>query len=327
MHKAFTATRLVVGCVVIYAAIFLHEDEEGKVQNTLEAWWIKLVDQRTTYLSKGAIFFQAIGRFSGDFFDRLFGEKLLSLQSVLVSCWLSAASILVSVEVLIFRNYGTAVILSGSLVHHPILYVPIPLLAALTPLILRKYWGKTIKLIWLCFTLIAAYVLIARLLHQMPIAGSTVTIYETLMLVGFLNVGFACDVAFVVLTRYLNGLLKKVTSLVSAIALLLCNFLIAALVTAPAAYPQKTVDVVGSYLGMPLAMENVFEVVISLASVTIALFALLHRLIWPVLERPLYAAGRYKLIQNKKLLWSIGTILCIGPGGWELAKHLIEKAV
>jgi hypothetical protein len=58
---------------------------------------------------------------------------------------------------------------------------------------------------------------------------------------------------------------------------------------------------------------------------------IIHRIFWPLLERPLYAAARYGLISRKKLLWLIGGILVMGPANtksvlaWAVEKILSVK--
>jgi hypothetical protein len=36
-----------------------------------------------------------------------------------------------------------------------------------------------------------------------------------------------------------------------------------------------------------------------------------HRLLWPVVKRPIYAANRKQLIKNSKLLGGLGTMLLL----------------
>ena len=64
-----------LGLVIICAYLFLYEDEEGKVQNKIEEWWIKLSDKQTASRSKVAAFMQEVARLTGSGFDRLFGRS------------------------------------------------------------------------------------------------------------------------------------------------------------------------------------------------------------------------------------------------------------
>src|SRR6185369_16018005 len=71
-----------------YTAIFLHETEQGLIQNRLEEWWCKLDDAASSALNQNlrvlqgwAIYFQA-------HLESRFGRKLFSFHSIGVSiCW------------------------------------------------------------------------------------------------------------------------------------------------------------------------------------------------------------------------------------------------
>jgi hypothetical protein len=56
------------------------------------------------------------------------------------------------------------------------------------------------------------------------------------------------------------------------------------------------------------------------------LAVLVHHLMWPIVERHIYALQRYGLIRKKWLLLSIATTLWFGPKGIELVKFAMEFA-
>jgi hypothetical protein len=56
-----------------------------------------------------------------------------------------------------------------------------------------------------------------------------------------------------------------------------------------------------------------------------AAWMLAHRLLWPMLERPVYALQRYGVIRKKALLWGVATALWFGPKGMEGVKYLAGK--
>jgi len=81
------------GLISLYAAIFLYENEQGKIQSVLEDLWLRIEDRRQAFLSRHAAFMSEVARFTESGFDRLFGHKLLSLQSAAVSACYSLASV------------------------------------------------------------------------------------------------------------------------------------------------------------------------------------------------------------------------------------------
>jgi hypothetical protein len=56
---------------------------------------------------------------------------------------------------------------------------------------------------------------------------------------------------------------------------------------------------------------NFVDIVACSVFLLLLLFILLHRLIWPVMERPVYACARYGVINKKTLLWFVGSGLIL----------------
>jgi hypothetical protein len=84
----------VVGWLFLYSAVFLYEDHEGKIQNKIVQWWIKIDDARIASHSRVEAFIQGVARLTLQVFDRVLGEKLVSFRFVGVSLCLGIASFL-----------------------------------------------------------------------------------------------------------------------------------------------------------------------------------------------------------------------------------------
>jgi hypothetical protein len=89
---------LLIGILTIYAALFLYEDDEGKLQNRIEIWWIRLNDLEKSSRLRLATFAQAIAQLTGRFLDCLFGKPLRLLRLAGISLSFSAASFYVSLR-------------------------------------------------------------------------------------------------------------------------------------------------------------------------------------------------------------------------------------
>jgi hypothetical protein len=76
-----------------------------------------------------------------------------------------------------------------------------------------------------------------------------------------------------------------------------------------------------------VALLNFGDIVACSVFFVVMVFVLVHRLLWPTLERPVYALQRYGVIRRKALLSSIGAALLFGPKGVELAKYIIQHAM
>jgi hypothetical protein len=90
------------GVAALYAGILLYPDEYGHVQNELEEWWKTAYRRQQLELSKAALFMRATATLTGWLLDAVFGKKLISFTSIIVSLSLSMAS-LIALGDLIYR--------------------------------------------------------------------------------------------------------------------------------------------------------------------------------------------------------------------------------
>src|SRR5216684_8894839 len=78
-----------LGLSLLYAALFLHENEEGQLQNRLEKLWIAVDDLSKAALSKQAAFLQQVSAMANSALNKLFGTRLFSVGAVSASLCLS----------------------------------------------------------------------------------------------------------------------------------------------------------------------------------------------------------------------------------------------
>jgi hypothetical protein len=78
------------------------------------------------------------------------------------------------------------------------------------------------------------------------------------------------------------------------------------LVWAPARY--------GGLTGGLLAAFNLFDVLVALLFVLLALVALSHRLLWPFVNRPIYAFANAGVVRRRKIFGTLGLTL-LGVSG------------
>src|SRR5437660_12566039 len=84
----------IVGIFVVYVAIFLYEDEEGRYQNKLEEWWIRVRYSREKALSTATEIFAFTSQAASRIFDDVFGARLFSFRVAGISVCLSLAALL-----------------------------------------------------------------------------------------------------------------------------------------------------------------------------------------------------------------------------------------
>jgi len=123
------------------------------------------------------------------------------------------------------------------------------------------------------------------------------------------------DFISIIIGRRLLTIIERETS---ALAMLLCLLATLILPTlfciAPVAFGYYDIKV--SYANLPhgffliaLGLSNAFGALAALLFFIISATVLLHRLFWPVLRRPVMAAHRHGLLQQRKLLGGAGVAL------------------
>jgi len=105
---ALLLLRWVLGLLLFYLAIFLHEDEEGRYQNHLQEWVEKLYKTQEIAFSWITVLMTGVARFTGHVFDRLFGDRLVSPRGVGVSICYAIASFFLSIALILHFGHPKA---------------------------------------------------------------------------------------------------------------------------------------------------------------------------------------------------------------------------
>src|SRR5688572_25419920 len=110
-----------IGAILIYAALFLYEDEESRLQSALEDWWVRIDERSHKALSKHTLFMHNIARLASSGFDKVFGKSLISPKFICASASYSIASFLM-VQATYFLLYANQLQLSVPLSTYLITY-------------------------------------------------------------------------------------------------------------------------------------------------------------------------------------------------------------
>ena len=104
------------GLVCVYAAFFIREDEEGKLQNAVETLWVVLDDRGGMAISRNTAFLREQITSMSFSFDRMFRKRGISLRSIVVGLSILSASfcselpsisfVTTYVSMLIFMNFA-----------------------------------------------------------------------------------------------------------------------------------------------------------------------------------------------------------------------------
>jgi hypothetical protein len=348
---AIRALRVVAagtGLTIFALGSAMYEDEEGRLQNRIkrfqkrvENWWIKVDDRRRTSLPWAASFIQEVARLAGRCFDRILTKRLLSMRVVGVSILLSTASIFLFIALMpvVFhtapiKRYGDAIMLFFRLC----LLALLPAISDSPSMPLKPWFPRVIRLWWWAIIIFGTLTIVDFLLFTSGkgTAGASFASNAAIFLPLLFGFGAACDVSYILFTRWT---LRRIAVTNSTRAILLWIFLL--LLFLAAIVVALPLVGVGIFTHVPLiggallfsVIINSIDVVMSLAMLLIAVLLLAHRLIWPLIQRPLYAIQRLEFKNPKEWkrrkgwfrVLGVSLIIIAIPGFPEWLKELLEK--
>ena len=82
----------VAGMVCLYVAFLLHEDEDARLQNRLETYWVSVDDVKTASLSRHAVLMRQIAKSADFWISRVCGERLMGLRAAGTAIWCSISA-------------------------------------------------------------------------------------------------------------------------------------------------------------------------------------------------------------------------------------------
>lgn len=314
----------IVGTSLVFLASLTYEDEEGRLQNKLEDWWIALDERRIASLSWVTSFVQAIARLTGRGLDRIFGKSLFSPRAVAVSTILSISSLFltasISLEFLPHSAHipgakGTPTALGAFISFLRIgAFAMVPALSespnwpwgAWFPNLLRICWWALIA--WNVGQLMP---FLLFLLAWSPKGAMTGTQLLSIVLFVFM-ISLVCDISYVAFVRWMLRRISSVGNVAGIIlGLVLQAVPLGVLIVVPVYLGAKILPVLETFgLAMILSIAlNTIDILTVVAVLIVAVLMLTHRLVWPIFQRPIYAIQRMTFVKSRRWLWSVGIAL------------------
>lgn len=354
-HSIFIALKVLSVCFgvfLIVSRIFLFEKTQGLIQSRIENLWIRADDYQLTALSKHLSFMKVVSGTFSSILDRIFGPKLISLQSLIVSvCYAVVTALLIFIGLIRYsQGYWHKEFLQFTY-----LYVCIGTIPLFLTLYDRAKQEKYL-LIWMTFSLTSAWTLVGIPTYQLwsSVRTSPVGFLHVLIIVLCLSVGIALALyalSITVIRRSLRAI-RDSKSFFKAAIISMLNLLpvlgIYGLVKVllfkldysnfdpsldykdPAVLQSvfsnwsNRVDI---FLVFLLIAVFLFDLVFLASAVVFALLTVLmfiHRCFWPVLSQVLYASQRFKIFSDGKILIYIGAIFILfGLGKLSWLKALV----
>jgi hypothetical protein len=310
-HPLQIATRIlagVAGALSFYGALFLYEDEQGKIQNKLEEWWVNLTDQRTKSLSRHTVLMRAVAASATRSFNFLFGERIVSFRAFAVSACFSVASLCLFI------------VLTCAVGINPRWNSGFPREVAAVGAVfavfgtLQAFIRKSVVLIaawYVLFAILFGYIALLSFVSLLLVTGLqdvTSPELEALSLPILIPVSFLCDVVFLLVTRWALRWCSGMDRAFKIVMVMLIDIALAAVLSV---LPLRA----GAYT---LAELNSGDTLVCLVFVLLFFLMVAHRLMWPVINRPLYALATRTGVR-RSLLIAVGMACLVYagvPGTW-----------
>jgi hypothetical protein len=320
MSYALTVLRILAcafGVILIYAALFLYEDEQNQIQSTLEDWWITIDEHSRKAVSTHELFTRKVATLASTVFDKLFGTSLISPKFLGASASYPIASFLF-VQATYFVFYADDLQISVPPSTYLVTFAFVVFFVVLGSFHIRINTPSGLKtwylIVFMCDFGLITVIMIASGFSQHFIARMIGYVMLGLM------IGIASDALFILLTRrilrwtlsasFVRSIGVIIGNTIFAFVLIVFPFLLSRwLPPWQSGYSSNmfmdilsAALIVDSFSNLPIAFSGgVF--------VLLALGMLLHKTFWPILNRPIYALQSLGIARRSKLLGTIGLIL------------------
>jgi len=323
----------VIGAYLVFSALLLTETEEGKLHTFLHTWWNRIRDLQAASISQETAFVKVVTDLTSKLFSWLFGGSFWVVPAAPASVAYSTAAFVLSQAFIVPFVTHAPSLLSKPL--SVILALVLIILGSIGPFIQRLERPSLYLLCWCGYVLVIAvsilssfmfspsghFVLATRhYLEQLPIRTQ-------LLPFGVILLSMASDFVFVTFTR--KGLLWASTTLsfIRIVAFALTNFILGAtLFVAPfVALRLTSTERVKSVLVL-LGSSNLINLFVAIIWFLLATLMLVHRVVWPLLWRPIHSLERHKIITDhrKMVLFAGIALLCLA---WPSLGHTIKNIV
>jgi hypothetical protein len=300
MHPAL----ILLGVFCLFTGLLLHTDEEGKIQNWFEDFWVRVDDYQQLVLSRHTAFMVQVAKFETKLLDSLFGSELWSLRAIVVSVCCSVASFGLGMLIIGHASGEEAKIWCLLLVGLIVLVVVF--------IRTRSPFARGI---------IVGILLLADLLFVL------VPIPDLVLVAG----GVLSDVAFIALTRRIVRWAGEMRSTFEVLGAVVFTLVLACVLLSPAFglssslsnfFSNSSILAGVSALIALISLSNLFDAMLALLFVFLALILLLHRALWPLLNRTVFRIQEAGIKGRRAILVTIGIALLGLP---ELIKRVMEK--
>jgi len=327
MTFVLRALAITGGLVLCYGALFLYEREQAAIQNALEEWWIRIDDLQFHALRKHAAFLRGVSDLSDRALRRVFGPNIVSIRAIAISLLVSFASTVLignlaaELQALLIRAPFVSAAAQGWCVEYGLAMALV--LGIYTPVVRALGVSAIVIVMVATVTRRADPLLYVFWLLSIPVTAWTLDLSLELLEwpILVLVIGSACNLLCIAALRMLvawqaNSWTAPRIWMAACLQLTLALFLSAL----PIWIGLQLIDV---FYNLALAMILVPLATFLVATACTIVFVvaatlLLHRAVWPALQRPLYQiarAGVFRSAGARAALFALGSsIVAVGAG-------------
>lgn len=340
LQLAFHLSLAIAGAFCLLTACLAYPGEEGQMQSALEDLWAKIDDRQKDVLSAHTAFMQQVAKAASRGFDRVFGHELISIRCLGVSISYSIASVSLvgfgsncwatHMDGLPLRKSwelnGSDLLASGCL-------TALYLFTGSIPLIFKNFrFMKT----WL-FLIVASVPFLWEAINDQPswTLQRVLTDFASFGVVAMVGC-FGCDLLFIAATRRSLRWAGEMRQTYKITAVILLNLLLGVgLMVAP--FFEAFFYTVGNVFSSPTIEDKTAEVVMAVSAsnaidflaasvfVVLAAVLLIHRALWPLLNRSIFRLQQIGGNGRRAILVSLGLML-LGAGSRANVVEWAQKA-
>lgn len=351
---------IVLGIICLSISIFLYENQEGRVQSRLESIWVKIDDLKKSSISKHLGFIKVISETLINILNKIFGEKSISLHIFAVSCCYATATVyffLYGASLFLQDQFGVTYLKEPINLFY---YAAMAFLYGTIPAFLKNRKWSAIWTVLLCYFLYKEYIQgtytfslkemsfslnngvenIARLIFlSVPIIGSLMlTLYLFLVRISLANLSRSTSILRVILLFVMNifpvflllmflSVGESITSLNPSLNDFQSRAHDASIISR--VHNFGLIEILFLCFAMffiTLMLITTLFFILTAIFVSLSISLLLHRLSWPIIERPVYLLQRYGVAKRNKLTAACGLLLItIGFGKVEALEKIVDK--
>jgi hypothetical protein len=315
-----------LGAALCFSLAWLvYPDENGQIQSKLEDWWVSLQDAQRAVFSRMTIFVHGISILATNAFNRVFGKRLVSLQAIAVSAWLSLSSVGLAVGLLNEKAFPLWLDLTPMATQKPMTnaFLQFVICFGLALICQISFWLRLVLFIYLLYTILKAAFFVA-----VVFLNSFLPDIPTALFLSPLTVGVIANCLFVLAMRQLLRWCQRIENTVASVSVLTGTFLAGVLllvvpwILAGSEYFNFGIDT--RLVLLAGAISNLFDAVLSIGLFGLVLLLVLTRFLWPVANRALYAVSDAGV--RKAILVGLGSVLTTVAAGKSISA-VVQKVL